>query len=407
MTAEYRVLTPDDIEQSAYVEAVAFYNEPGPARVEMAKKYLPPEWTVGAFVDGKLIADTRMVPMVRRINGGQMALGAVGPVACLSAYRRQGHVGRLLRFALETMRERGQVMSGLFTPHDALYARYGWERAEGRARYQFYPKDIHLRHHGASGGIEQVTKADWERLDRIYQRYVEKRNGAFTRNAVWWQVAVLAHFESPGQLKDNDIFVWSNSQGGDEGYVVYSHRSLPQDRDWPRQVVDIRDFVALTADAYMSLWQHILTHDLAEYVVAFMPPDDPFPDLVHDPFRVDVTTRHGAMLRIVDLEQAIALRPYVGQRPVAFTMRILDHSAPWNEATWRIEAADGRMQAEKTVAEPDVELSAGALAPLFVGHRPPAAAADVGLLRVFRAEAVAEMTEAFRVLYPPYCHDSY
>jgi hypothetical protein len=34
-------------------------------------------------------------------------------------------------------------------------------------------------------------------------------------------------------------------------------------------------------------------------------------------------------------------------------------------------------------------------------------AAGVGLLRVFRPEAVGEMAEAFRVLHPPYCHDDY
>jgi predicted acetyltransferase len=407
MTAEYRVLTPDDVEQSAYVEAVAFYNEPGPGRVEMAKKYLPPQWTVGAFVDGKLVADVRMIPMVRRINGGTMPFAAVGPVACLSAYRRQGHVGKLLRFALETMRERGQLMSGLYTPHDALYVRYGWERAEGRLRYQFFPKDIHLRHRGAPGSIEQVAKDDWERLDAIYQAHTSKRNGAFTRSAVWWQVAVLAHFESPGELKDNEIFVWRNSASRDEGYVVYSHRALPQDTDWPRRVVHVRDFVALSGDAYLGLWQHMLTHDLADHVIAHMPPDDPFPNLVHDPFRVQVAPGYGAMLRIVDLEQAITLRPYVGDRPVTFTMRILDHPAPWNEATWRIEAADGRMQAERTEGEPDVELTANTLAPIFTALMTPEVAAGVGLLRVFRAEAVEEMTEAFRALYPPYSHDSY
>lgn len=407
MSTVYRVLTADDVEQSAYVEAVAFYNEPSPARVEVAKKYLPPEWTVGAFVDGKLVADVRMIPMARRINGGAMAFSAVGPVACLSAYRRQGHVGKLLRLALETMRERGQVMSGLYTPHDALYARYGWERAEGRVRYQFYPKDIHLRHRGAAGMIEQAGGEDWQRLDRVYRQHVEQRNGAFNRNAVWWQVAVLSQFGPSGETKDNQAFVWVSPEGRDEGYVVYNHRELPPETDWPRRAVYIRDFVALTGDAYLGLWGHMLTHDLAEHVVAFMPPDDPFPNLVHDPFRVKVSPGYGAMLRIVDLEKALAQRPYVGERPISFTMRVLDHAAPWNEGTWRVETADGHTSAERTDAAPDVELTANTLAPMFTAFMTPQVAVSVGLLRVHRATAVDEMTEAFRALHPPYSHDTY
>jgi predicted acetyltransferase len=406
MSAEYRILTADDIEQSAYLEAVAFYNEPTPARVELAKQYLPPEWTVGAFVDGRLVADVRMVPMVRRMNGGSMGFGAIGPVACLSAYRRRGHVGRLLRLALEVMRERGQVMSGLYTPHDALYARYGWERAEGRIRYQFNPKDIHFRHHGVQGSIEPVTTEDWARVDRIYQAHVGRRNGPFKRNPVWWQLAVMSQLEA-GEAKDRDSFVWVSHGGRDEGYVIYAHRPLPSDRDWPRRAIYIRDFVALTPDAYFGLWRHMLTHDLAEYIVAVMPTDDPFRHLVHDPFRVQATPGEGAMLRIVDVANAVSQRPYVGEQPASFTMRILDHAAPWNEATWRVEAAEGKTLAEHVDAQPDLELTANALAPIFTGFMTPQVAASVGLLTASSPEAVERMAKAFRVLYPPYTHDSY
>ena len=94
------------------------------------REIFPPEWTVGAFVDGKLVADVRTVPMIRRFHGATMRFGAVGPVTCLAPYRRRGFVARLLTLSLERMRERGQVLSGLHTPHDALYQRYGWERAE-------------------------------------------------------------------------------------------------------------------------------------------------------------------------------------------------------------------------------------------------------------------------------------
>ena len=100
MSTEHRPLTPEDIEQASHLEAVAFYSRPTPERAELMRRLLPPDWTVGAFVDGRLVADVRTVPMARRINGGAIGFGAVGPVACLAGYRRQGHVGRLLRLSL-------------------------------------------------------------------------------------------------------------------------------------------------------------------------------------------------------------------------------------------------------------------------------------------------------------------
>ncbi len=53
MNAEYRALRPEDIEQATHVETVAFYRRPTPELVELTRRFFPPDWTVGAFVDGR------------------------------------------------------------------------------------------------------------------------------------------------------------------------------------------------------------------------------------------------------------------------------------------------------------------------------------------------------------------
>jgi predicted acetyltransferase len=406
MSTEYRPLTNDDLEQAVEVESLAFYNRPTSERLEQMRQFFPPQWTVGAFVDGRLVADTRTIPMARRINGGSTGFGAVGPVACLAGYRRQGHVGKLLRLALERMREQGQALSGLHTPHDALYARFGWERAEGKKRYEFRPKDISLRLRGAPGRLESVGPDDWRRLDAIYRTYAAQRNGPLHRVEPWWREAILRRDDS-GNRVDNDTFVWVNSAGADEGYISYFASALPREGRFPPHDIWVRDFVSLSGGAYLRLLEHLLTHDLALRVCMERPIEDPFADLCEDPWRVQVVRAEGAMLRIVDLERALGSRPYCGTRPVAFTMRIADSAAPWNDGVWRIEGAEGRMTAQRGEAEPDVELTAGALAPLYTGYMRPDVAAGVGRLKVNRADALEEMREAFAVTYPPYSNDWY
>jgi predicted acetyltransferase len=113
------------------------------------------------------------------------------------------------------------------------------------------------------------------------------------------------------------------------------------------------------------------------------------------------------MVRIVDIERAIETRPHIGGGSAAFTMHVTDQSAPWNEGTWRIEASNGRLHAEKTQAAPDVELTANALAPIYTGFMTPLKAAEVGVMKVNRAEAIEETANAFAVAYPPYCPDWY
>jgi predicted acetyltransferase len=406
MTAEYRVVTAEDTEQLVEVEATAFYGTATPDRIEMQRNLIPPDWTVAAVVDGRLVASVRAIPMVRRLNGAKCGIGAVGPVACLSAYRRQGHVGRLLRLSLERMRDNRQPLSGLYTPHDALYARYGWERAEGRRRYEFNPKDVRLRRRGAPGRLEAVTSDDWERLHRMFSAWAELRNGPFLRNEIWWKQAIMVNRSDSGTRPHNS-YVWVSESGEDLGYIIYSNYPMAPDGRWSPQEIIVFDFVTLSPDAYLGLWDHLTTHDLARRITVELSPDDPFRDLVEDPFRISVTAGEGAMLRIVDVETAIERRGYIGERPVQFSMRISDSAAPWNEGTWFIEAAEGEMRATRKDTDPDVELTANTLAPLYTGHMRPDIAAGVGLVKVNRIEALAEMARAFSVFYPPYCNDNY
>src|SRR5438093_3131513 len=208
MTAEYRVLKSEDLGQAAYVDTVVFYGTPTPERTELTKRFYRPEWWVGAFIDGRLVADVRSMPMARRMNGGSMSLGAVGPVGSLAAHRREGHVGRLLTMSLEIMRERGQVLSGLYTPHDALYRRYGWERAESKKRYSFGVKDVRLRFRGERGRLEEVRPEAWERLDSIYRQWSGPRNGPLHRIGLWWEHSVLTQYGEDGKAKPRDALVW-------------------------------------------------------------------------------------------------------------------------------------------------------------------------------------------------------
>jgi predicted acetyltransferase len=398
-------MTTDDFEQVSYVESKAFYNTPSPERVQLMRELVPPHWTVVATVDGKVVATVRAMPQLRRFHGSLMKFGAVGPVSCLAPYRRRGIVGKLLTLALERMRERGQVLSGLHTPHDELYRRYGWERAEGKSGYVMEPKQVRFRFRPSGGRTEPGNVEDWQRLDRIYQDKVRDANGAFTRSEPYWKYGVLTQFGDKDS-KENDIVVWVDEQGRDQGYAVYTNQNLVPRGHWIPQQVFVRDFEALTPDAYVGLFEHLLTHDLAERITGEMHPNDPLRFVVQDPSMAKSQDALGAMLRIVDLERAFEQRPFVGTRAASLTVQVDDH-LDWNKGVWRIEGAEGQMRAERTDAAPDVELDRTVLAALFSGFLKPKVGAATGFFRLNRPEVLPEMEQLFSVLDAPYCPDYY
>lgn len=415
MSADYRELTDADLEQANNLEATAFYHTPTPARLEILRRFYPPEWTVGAFVGGKLVADVRTTPMARRMNGDSCPFGLVGPVTCLPEYRRQGHVAELMRMSISRMRDSGLALSGLHTPHDALYARFGYERAEGKKRYVFHPKEVRLRLRPGSGSIQRVTPDDWQRLDAIYRSYGRERNGPIHRIEPWWTERLMRNVSDSGERTDCESFVWVSADGVDEGYVIYMPQSRPADADTgnPADVAQtvndilVRDTVALNSHAYLGIWQHLLNHDLAHRIVIDVSSEDPLLNLVEDPWKVQTPRPEGAMIRIIDLAEAVRRRPHCGESAASFTLAITDRIADWNEGHWRIEAAEGSMNCERTDDEPDAELSIGALAPIYTGFMRPSVAANAGLLNVKREGVIAEMTDAFTVSHPPFSHDYY
>ncbi len=408
MSMEYRFIEDADYEEIAKLQSIAFYERPRDEDAALMRKYFQTEWTVAAFDNGKPVASVRTLPGVRLMHGTKTPFGLISPVTCYAAYRRQGHVAKLLRQSLELMKERGQPISGLYTPHDGLYRRYGWERAEEKRRISFDPGDISFRLPPPRGGVTRpATREDWARLDAIYRKQVDPLNGGLLRIEAWWRFFVLIDFESKDQ-HERDIVIWVDESGEDRGYIVYQNRSSGEkENGWDQQEIWIRDFTALDAGAYRGLWQHILTHDLAINVVYDAHPDDPFVDLCEDPFEVKSQRAEGPMIRVVDVEGAIASRPYVGGRSASFTMAIRDESAPWNEGVWRVDAAEGQMRAEKTDAPADVELSVNFLAPLYTGFRTAETLASAGMITVNRSEALAEITNAFSVTDPPYTQDFY
>ena len=407
MSIEYRHIKDEDFEEIAKLEAIAFYGRPREEDTALMRKNFQPEWTLAAFDDGKPVASVRTLPSVRLMHGTKTPFGLISPVTCYAAYRRQGHVAKLLVRSLELMKERGQPISGLYTPHDALYRRYGWERAEEKRSLSFDPGRLEFRTPAPRGKTRPATQDDWKTLDAIYRQHVDPLNGALIRVENWWRFFVLIDFESKGQL-ERDIVVWVDESGEDRGYIVYQNRPTGQrDSGWQQQEIFMRDFVALDAGAYRGLWQHILTHDLASNVVYESHPDDPFVDLCEDPFVVTVKRGEGPMIRIVDVEGAIASRPYSGGSSASFTVRISDESAPWNEGVWHLEAGEGGMRAKKTDAAADVEMSVNFLAPLYTGFRTAETLAAAGMITVHRAEALAEITNAFAVTDPPFTQDYY
>ncbi len=408
MTLEIRPITDEEVERAEFITMYSF-NSPErrdmAAAVERSRRIFLNDWSLASFVDGEMTAFIRVLPFAMRVNGRGLSFGAVGPVVSAPEHRRKGHVGALLRRALADMRERGQLLSGLHTPHPTLYRRYGWEIASLRRRYAFAPKEIELMAQPSERGRFRMLKPDdWAQADRVYRLHSAARNGPLHRGELWWREAIFG--TAGGRPVSGDVALWENGQGEPQGYVVYDQVTNPQDPE--DHSLSVRELVALSSDAYLNLILYILRHDLPQETAWNASPDDPFLSLVADASKVKVEEEYDMLLRLCDVEGALMLRPFANlEHPMSLTLQVSDSSAPWNEGVWRIEVADGATNVEKTSGEADLTLTATALAPIFNGYISASGAALAGLITARDEESLATADALFATSYPPFCADGF
>jgi predicted acetyltransferase len=296
--------------------------------------------------DGEIVASLRVYDFTMLVNGAPVQMGGVSSVACLPEYRRKGYVGMLLRSALEEMRDREQRLSALYTPHPSLYRRYGWMVAAANLKFTLNPK--HVRPYSPSaarGRAVRITEEDQPVVEEVFRRYSERRTGPLVRSDRWWKEAFFRRIYDT-ERKLADVAVWYDENGQPAGYVCYESSRGPPPMGTSKMW--LREFVALSGDAYQGLLRYILSHDLADEIFWYGPVDDPLAYAVDDSYQVKREYVDDLMLRVVDVEKAVVARPAAPGAPErAFTVAIADAAAPWNQGSWRIESSGGKLRARK------------------------------------------------------------
>ena len=406
MGLEIRPIRSEELEDFIFANLYAFNEDRRPDALQQAVtrgRALPLDWSLAAFVDGRLAAGLRVLPLTIRVNGAELPMGGVAGVACLPEYRRRGYVGALLKRALADMHERGQLLSALYTPHVALYRRYGWEVSARNLRYSFSAKDVKTKTAPPTDGrFRRVTVDEWPALNSLYEEYSAGRNGLILRSEYWWRQRVLG-----GEYDVTDAAVWEDADGRPRGYVVYTTRKAqPPDRPWPQSRLWVRELVTQDPAAYVALVNYLLSHDMHDRIEWSVPADEPVLSLLDDPHRVRIEAWSSLMLRVVDVPAALRARGCPkqagGQR---FTLAVRDKTLPWNEGAWRVEAAEGCLVTEAHDGQADLVADVAVLAPILDGHLSVAEAARAGLLEAVDRSALDAAAAVFAVDRPPFCLD--
>ena len=348
---EIREIRDDEMEAAFYVGAQAFMqgsrdmsgiNNPNrPTRVPY-----------GVWDEAGLQAKVSVIQY--RVHMGPdvvLPMGGIAGVACLPASRGKGYAGAGMRFALERMRDAGQVVSTLYPFHWDFYRKLGYEWMGLQRRYSV-PARI-LRPDPETENVRAAIPEDRPRLIAAYTEYACRYRGMVVRDEKNWN-----HVLDSSDTQFRYTYLYER-EGKVEGYLTYMGGK--------RDETHLREFITLTPRAQRALLGLLRRHEMRiDKFVWESPGDDMLWSLL---YHWDIETKLAPVVmgRVVDFAGAMkALKPEL-QTNGGLVLSLHDECAPWNSGTWNVEFTDGEVTATATQAAPQVSMDIQALSQVYFG----------------------------------------
>jgi predicted acetyltransferase len=346
--------------------------------LEDGKPYGGLEITFVAELRGRLVGAFRAYKMAESVNGVLMPMMGLASVAVSPDARRRG-IGKVMcRQALLHARERGDYVSVLYPFRPDFYRSLGWGLVGELHSYRFRPEALSLDDNSLA--VRMAGNGDHEGMAACYDRVARQSNGLILRSPYAWK----------HMLADANTHAVVFEQNGIKGYAVITYGRGQSREERP---LFVRELIAEHKSAYCGLWgwfseQRDLWREIrydarVEEFFAFRlsdprPPGERNARTLWDPVARVI---RGPMLRIVNVQEALAKRAYDPEIKLVLKLNLFDSELDDNRGECRVAFANGKAEIGAWPGgAADVEMSTtmANLSQIFVGEITCTQAAQLG-----------------------------
>ncbi len=324
--------------------------------------------TWGAFEGDRVVGTYRSWETALTVPGGaQLPASAVSAVSVRPTHRRRGLLRQMTAAEHAAIRSRDEVFGLLYAAEFPIYGRFGYGPGTRigawtleTTRTGFLAGDAStVEHLPSSAETKEVVKQVFERARARTVGQIRERDYRFE-----FDLGLLeSHWE---KLWKGWIAVHRNAAGEADGYARYRAESKFVDAE-PQGTITVDTLVAVTDDAYASLWRFLAESDWVTTVKAEgRPISERLPWFLTNfrAARLSESTE-GLWVRIFDIPRALAARSY--ERSGSLVLDIRDAELDGGRVRLRLDASPTGAKCEPTTDAPDLELDVSALGAAYLG----------------------------------------
>jgi predicted acetyltransferase len=364
---EIRRLTAGDMPQLARMRTVVyngrrdFSKEEKNAPDPLAN---PPEWSWGAFENGKLYSGMTEIEYLMRFDGHSVPMSGISGVGTLPEARKGGLVREIFKKLLPEAYERGVVFSNLTPFSHAFYRKFGYETACARNNITIPAREFsHLR---PKGSFTQIFPGDnTSALNEIHRSYIADINHGICRDH-WpenraWKIFTKNDPYSTGIF----LYLWRDDSGKARGYIKY--QDIQKDDE---HIMSVQELAFTDPEALYSVLSIVsgLSAQFKKFqwlMPAFLDPSD----FVCSVWDIEQRIIPRDMTRIINVKTALEkIRRPEGEGE--FVIEVYDDIIGANSGRYLVEYnADGN-NVSFTKKKPHLRCDMLALSQLVTGYRP-------------------------------------
>ena len=389
---ELRQVAAAEFEEWVRVEARAYGNRLN-ADPEVLRPNFDLDRSIAVLDNGRVVGGAHSHLQEISIPGGTSPIAGVANIAVQPTHRRRGIMTRMMDHQLKDVYRRGEPLAGLFASESVIYGRFGY--GVGSLREEWSIERAHSRYarnHESAGHFDFIDPQDiGALLPDVFRRATIGRPGVFQKAPYLWEREARAPEHRQGG-RGGIFYVGYYGDGQMEGYARYRTGG---------DTVTVQELMATTREAAAALWRFCFDTDLVNHAEAERRPvNDPLPWMLADPRRLHRATRDGLWLRLVDVAAALPRRKYADAGRLVFEVK--DDVCPWNAARFELEASPEDSQCRATSHDPDIALTAAALASTYLGTVSFTTLADAGVVVEEKPGALERANRMFAVQQAPW-----
>jgi len=383
-----RSLTLEEMPAYNKLSSICFTYTASPE--SLAPKEMAPEklrQVRGVFDDdGTLLGGMWMIEMNCRFEGHDCPFLGIGGVVTDPAERRRGAIRQIFEEGLPRLRNAGFVFSALYPFSHVFYRKFGYELGIVKRMAKFSPSSLRSDLHQAASIRRILPEEPDGGMQQVYEKYIANKNLAVIRSVDHWR-----------DLRRGTP--WENLK---YSYVLYNEEKEPM-AYWVGTMAKGEDGATLTVadmaytcrEGMESIFAMFRTMNEVGNIHTLAPQDMPLRYLMNDPYNMSEEASCGGMVRVMDVEKALAMLPapaLVG----SCTVEVSDQQIPENNGRFAIASDGEKLTVRRTDAAPDLKCTINGLSALVVGTLDFQGSLDARLAQLLQSTNERFMAELFR-----------